>query len=162
VYRTGHYGAALLAFTPLQGALLVLDRPDLAVVSGMVVLALARLPDYDLKVPLLTHRGPTHTFGFALLVGLVVGTVGLLLGRPLNVDTALALGGLGFTAGTLSILSHLAADVITPAGITPVWPLSDRNFSLDLVGASNTVANWVLLVLGVFATVTLFLAASIK
>jgi inner membrane protein len=67
----------------------------------------------------------------------------------------LVAGGFGFLVGTLSILSHLLADVVTPAGIAPLWPLSGTNYSLDLARADSTVANYALLALGVFVSVAL-------
>lgn len=151
MYRKGHYGAALLAFAPLGFGLTATGYPEAALVLGAVVVGLTPLPDYDQRVPGIDHRGVTHTLGFALLVGAVVGGAGFLAGRSAGPAGATVLGGAGFVAGTLSMLAHLAADVVTPAGIAPFWPLSSRNYSLDLVRAANTPANYLLLLLGVVA-----------
>lgn len=171
MYRYGHYGAALLAFAPLGFALTAAGAPGAALVVGAVTVGVTPLPDYDQRVPLLDHRGSTHTFGFALLVGLVVGVVGFALGgaggneallagadgsEPVpggsgTVGPSLSLGILGFVGGTLAVLAHLAADVVTPMGIAPLWPVSSRRYSLRVVRAANPLANYLLLAAGVVA-----------
>ncbi|PSQ19693.1 metal-dependent hydrolase [Halobacteriales archaeon QS_8_69_26] len=176
MYLYGHYGAALLAFAPLGFALTAAGAPGAALVVGVVTVGLAPLPDWDHRVPLLDHRGVTHTVAFALLVGLVAGAVGLAVGGSGAGDTVLAgsggglaggsggeigpapaLGAMGFVAGTLSMLTHLAADAVTPMGIAPLWPVSSRRYSLELVRSANPVANYLLLAVGVVvAGVTLY------
>jgi inner membrane protein len=159
MYRTGHYGAALLTYAPVGAVLMAAGFEAAAVVGGVGVLTLARLPDYDLRVPFLSHRGPTHTLTFAVLVGAVVGGgLGALAGTAIPVR-AVVLGAFGFLVGFLAIASHLLADALTPAGIEPLWPLSSKNYSLSLVGADSTVGNYGLLALGVFVSaITVLLA----
>ncbi len=165
MYRNGHYGAALLAYAPVGSLLAALGYRTLALLAAGVALAVAMVPDLDIRVPGLKHRGSTHTVGFALLVGVVVGALGVTVvtaGNPAAVSTALAtrdggpvpalgVGVLGFLVGALTVCSHIAADALTPMGVTPLWPLSDRHVSLDVVRASNRVANAVLLGVGVAA-----------
>ena len=55
---------------------------------------------------------------------------------------------------------HLLADVVTPAGLKPFWPVSDRRYTLDIVRADNPLANYGLLVLGVLATLCVLAVAS--
>jgi inner membrane protein len=153
MYRLGHYGAALVVYAPLGLALLLADRPTLSVGGGVVSLALATLPDIDQRLPGVSHRGVTHTLAFAVAVGGVVGVGGFLVGQSLGVGRALALAVVGFVVGTSAICSHLLADVITPMGITPWWPLSGRHYTLGLTRADNTLANYTLLGLGVLVTV---------
>jgi len=160
MYRTGHYGAALLTYAPVGTVLLLGGFEAAGVVGGIGVLTLARLPDYDLKVPLLSHRGPTHTLLFAVLVGAVVGGgLGALAGTA-PPGRAVTLGAFGFLVGFLAVGSHLLADALTPAGIEPFWPLSSKNYSLGLVGADSTVGNYGLLALGVFVSAAIVLAAA--
>jgi inner membrane protein len=152
VYRTGHYGVALLVYAPVGFVLAAAGRPTAAVAGGGVVLALTPLPDYDQRVPFVEHRGVTHTLLFAGVVGGGTGgATGALTGAP-------ALTALGFALGTLAVLAHLLADVLTPAGVRPLWPLSSRSYSLSLTTAANPVANYLLLALGVFATAAAALA----
>jgi inner membrane protein len=154
VYATGHYGVALLVYAPVGGLLLQFD-PELAVLGGVGVLSLARFPDIDLRLPLVPHRGPTHSLLFLGLVAGVLGGVGWLVGQgswqPLGGPVRTAAFGVG--VGVLGIGSHLLGDLITPAGVNVLWPLPRESVSLSLTRADNTVANWGLLALGVVATV---------
>src|SRR5699024_9424731 len=58
------------------------------------------------------------------------------------------LAGFVFAIGVLGICSHLFGDLITPMGISPFWPVTDTNFSLNLTHASNGYANSILLLRG--------------
>lgn len=152
MYRTGHLGAALLVYAPL-GFLTVLGGfRELAIAGGAVALALATLPDIDHSLPGVSHRGPTHTVWFALAVGVAIGVLGAALVAGQGTLTAIGVGLFGFVAATSSILSHLAADALTPMGITPFAPVRSDHYTYDLTPAKNPVANAVLLVLGIAAT----------
>lgn len=155
MYRAGHLGVSLLVYAPVAMVLLVLGRPDLAILGEVCMLSLATLPDTDHRLPLVSHRGPTHTVGFALLVGLGLGWLGWTVGGQPAAVTASELGVFGFFVGTLAIMAHLLGDVLTPMGITPFWPLWNRRFTLRLTRADNLIANYTLLGLGVLVTVGL-------
>lgn len=153
MYRTGHWGAALLAYAPV-GYLLLRSDPILAFVGAGVVLWLATLPDVDQLLPI-RHRGPTHSLLFLALVAAVLGAVGGALGvgsyQPVD-----ALPGVGFgvVLGVVAIGSHLLADMLTPMGVNPFWPVPADPVSLHVTRAANPLANYVLLGLGVTASVT--------
>lgn len=154
MYRNGHYGVALLVFAPVGVALVSAGLTALALVVGAGTLWLAMLPDVDHRLPGISHRGPTHTVWFALLVAAVLGGVGLLAGQ---VGTGLphgpaALAATGAAVGLLSVGAHLLADALTPMGIRPLWPLSNVRYTLSLVTADSTVGNYGLLGAGVFVT----------
>jgi inner membrane protein len=160
VYRAGHLGVSLLVFLPVGVALVLAGRADLAVLGELCVLSVASLPDVDHEVPLVSHRGVTHTVWFALLVGVGFGAVGWVLGgRPVT-PSAPELAVAGFVFGTLGICAHLLGDVLTPMGITPMWPLSGRTVTLDLVRAKNPLANYGLLGLGVLGTMSAVLVVT--
>lgn len=152
MYRAGHLGIGLLVFAPVGVVLVLAGRADLAVLAEATAVALAMLPDYDHRLPFLTHRGITHTVWFALLVGVVLGGLGWVLGGRPATPTTSELAVFGFGVGTLVVLAHLLGDVLTPAGIRPFWPVWDRTFTLALTRADSTVANYGLLVLGVGVT----------
>ena len=59
--------------------------------------------------------------------------------------------GLGVVVAFVAVGSHLLADALTPAGVPLLWPFSSRDYSVDVATASNPVANYGLLVLGVAA-----------
>lgn len=153
MYATGHYGAALLVYAPV-GFLLMRVEPTLALVGGAGVLALSTVPDFDLRLPFVTHRGVTHTLLFTLAASALLGAVGWQLGQesyqPLGGPTTAA--AFGFGVGLLGLGSHLLADVLTPMGVAVFWPLSSKRYSLSVARAANPLANWGLFALGVFAT----------
>ncbi|WP_123534485.1 metal-dependent hydrolase [Halosimplex salinum] len=159
MYRNGHLGAALLVYAPLGGALLAGGFEAAALVGGGVMLALAGLPDVDHRIPFVEHRGCTHSVAFALLVGAVLGGAGVALGLESEGGNPAALGAFGFVLGTLAVVTHLLADVVTPKGITPFWPVSDVHYTLSLTRADNVVANYVLLTAGVAVTAGVLLVA---
>ncbi|RKD97663.1 metal-dependent hydrolase [Halopiger aswanensis] len=158
MYQVGHYGAALLLYAPLGAAVSLAGYEPAALLGGLVCVGLSTLPDCDHRLPLIDHRGPTHTLLFAGLVGgALAGTVAVLgdasasLPAPVGrVDDAL-LVGFAFVVGALSIVSHLLADALTPMGIRPFWPVSSRHYTLRVTRAANTIANYVLFAIGVGA-----------
>lgn len=154
MYQEGHYGAALLAYAPVGFVALLVGLQQLGLLGLVVVAGLATLPDQDQRIPRMKHRGITHTVWFAILVGSAVAVAGGYVGSILDDGSILAVvvGVLfGFFAGALSILSHIAADALTPMGVSPFSPVDDRHYSLDIVRASNHAANRALLMLGVAA-----------
>ncbi|MEF8842447.1 MAG: metal-dependent hydrolase [Haloarculaceae archaeon] len=152
MYRIGHWGAALLAYAPV-GYLLLRSDPILAFVGAGVVLWLATLPDVDQGLPI-RHRGPTHSLLFLALVAAVLGAVGgtLGVGSYQPVDTLPGVG-LGVVLGVVAIGSHLLADMLTPMGVNPFWPVPADPISLHVTRADDTFANYGLLGLGVTASV---------
>lgn len=161
VYATGHYGMALLVYAPV-GALLLRVDPPLAFVGGAGVLALATLPDVDMDIPLVPHRGPTHSLLFLALVAGVLGGVGWLVGqgswRPLGGPLRSAVFAAGI--GAVGVGSHLLADMLTPAGVNLLWPLPADEITFDIARADNTVANYALLGLGAFAAAVALVVGS--
>jgi len=153
MYAAGHYGVSLLVYAPVGWLLGTRGEPLAALVGGVIVLSLATLPDVDHRLPLVSHRGPTHSLAFAGLVGAALGATGVGLGRALpGVGSPLALAAFFGGTGALGILAHLAGDVLTPAGVNLLWPLPGPAVSVSLTRADNALANWVLLALGVLAT----------
>jgi len=154
MYAAGHYGVSLLAYAPVGATLVSTGRADLAFVGGAVVLWLATLPDIDHRLPLVEHRGLTHTPVFALAVGGVLGAAAYAVAAtaPDLLGTPREAGLFGAFVGTYGILAHLLGDVVTPSGVPLLWPLSGRDVTLSLWTAKNRVANYGLFALGVFVT----------
>jgi len=84
---------------------------------------------------------------FALAVGTVVGVIGLLLGASRGMLAALGTGLFGAVVGTLTVVAHILADVLTPTGVHPFAPARDEKYTLDTVTAANLIANYALLVI---------------
>lgn len=150
VHRLGHLGVALLAYAPAGTVLSVAGEGALTLVGGLVALAFATLPDADEFLPI-AHRGPTHSIVFVVAAALVVAALtgaaaALLGGRTLLVGTVC--GGVA----ALSLVSHIAADSVTPMGIKPFWPLSERHYTFELIYSKNQRINRLLFLAGIGAS----------
>lgn len=160
MYKTGHIGAALLVYSPIGLALLLAGFDELAVLGGVGMIALATLPDCDHQLPVIAHRGPTHSIVFALALGAVLGAAGVAFGGAVAGVSATTMGAFAFGIGALAVLSHLAADSITPMGIRPFWPFSRWRYSANVVRAKNPIANYLLLAAGIAAATASLVVAS--
>jgi len=161
VYQLGHYGLALLVYAPVGAALVREGHVVAAYLGGAVMVGTATFPDCDHRLPFVSHRGPTHSVPFALLFGAAFGAGGSALGPVLGPVIGVDPAAFGFAIGTLSVVTHLLGDVLTPMGIRPLWPLSRRSYSLGLTTAKNPVANYALFALGVFATAATLLGMGV-
>ncbi|USZ77165.1 metal-dependent hydrolase [Halorussus vallis] len=152
MFRPGHYGVTLTLYAPVGCWLVATGDPVAAYLGGAGALWLTMSPDWDSRVPFITHRGSTHTLLFAALLGAAAWVAATLAGvgttpfGPTDLRT--------FAAGVASfaVLSHLVADLLTPMGVAVFWPLTSRRYTASLVRASNRTANYLLFALGVFAT----------
>jgi inner membrane protein len=154
MYRKGHVGAALLAYAPIAAVVVAIGFDGVAIGGGAVAVGLASLPDADQRVPFISHRGVTHTVHFAVGIGVLLGLGGGLVGASGGPVPAIALGAFGFVVGTVTLLSHVAADALTPMGVEPFH--DGRHYSYDVTRAANPVANYVLLGLGIVAVVVAY------
>lgn len=137
MYPTGHYGVSLLAFAPILALCFLFNQPVLGLIGLGIVLFLATFPDKDLNYWFLKHRGPTHTLWFAALVGGVSA-----IPFALYPADAFGLGHVGQTFigwffGFFGILGHILGDILTPSGVRPLTPFSDRRFSLYITTAKG-------------------------
>jgi inner membrane protein len=150
MHRPGHYGVTLACYAPIGTVALAVDFETLAIAGGVIAVGGAMVPDLDQRVPGLTHRGITHTVWFALVLSIVLGIGGVVAG-------GIAAGVIGALAGAVLVIAHLLADMLTPMGVRPFAPVRDRRYTLDLVRASSTVGNYLLLIVGVvIAAATLY------
>ncbi|OTF10440.1 metal-dependent hydrolase [Halorubrum sp. SD612] len=148
MYRKGHVGASLVVYAPFGFLVTALLSIEAGLVGAAGVASTAMVPDLDMRVPVVTHRGITHTVWFALFVGVVLGGVGLAVGLQRGLAEALLFGAAAFLFGAVTIVSHILADALTPTGIRPYAPVRDTEYSLDLFTAANPFANYGLLGLG--------------
>lgn len=149
MYRTGHYGTALLVYAPMAFLLQAAGFETLAAIGGATVVGGAMVPDVDQRLPFVSHRGLTHTIWFALLVGFAFGTVGWIAGEAFGPQGRAGLAAFGFFVGALTIGAHLLADALTPMGIRPFAPFGTGSCTLGITRAGNPIGNAALLVLGV-------------
>ncbi|RZH69452.1 metal-dependent hydrolase [Natrinema altunense] len=151
MYQEGHYGGALLAYAPVGTVVALAGHAEVAIVGGLICVGLSTLPDCDHRLPLIDHRGPTHTVPFALLVGAGLAALAAVLVDASSAFADLGFVSLAFLVGFVSIGSHLLVDALTPMGVRPFWPLSRRRYSLEVTTAANPVANYGLFGLGIGA-----------
>lgn len=128
--------------------------------AGRASFSPAMLPDLDMKLPVVKHRGITHTVWFALVAAVAGALIGYFLLWPVGAfllpDRSWSrLVGTAFFCylGFHAVITHLLGDVLTPAGIRPFSPVADTEVSLCLVKAANTPANALLYVAGVGSVV---------
>ena len=145
MHRWGHVGAALLAYAPVGTTVTAAGDPALAVGGAAVAVAVSTLPDAD-ELLSLDHRGPTHTVWFVAACTLVASGLGAVAGPA--VDRTAVLPAVAGAAVGLSLVSHLLADVVTPMGVRPFYPLSSWHHSLEVTPARNPRANAALFGLG--------------
>jgi len=149
MHREGHIGMALLFYAPVGFITAIVTTLELAALGVIVPVGLAMLPDIDMKLPGVKHRGITHTIHFAAMVGLILSLGGVLLGWSAGPLAALMVGLFGVITGSMAILSHIVADALTPAGVDMFH--NGESLRYDIARARNPIANYSLLVLGVAA-----------
>lgn len=142
MHRWGHVGAALAAYAPVAFVTSVVGLDDLLVLGGVAAVGLSTLPDVDHRVPLVPHRGPTHTVWFVLLVAAAGGYVGWSAGASTGLASTVGLAVFGATVAGLAVASHVAVDALTPMGVRPFAPLSDWHVSVGLTPSASPLANW--------------------
>jgi inner membrane protein len=158
MYRLGHQGINLVLFSPVLFAFLVAGFPLAGALGAVVVFTTASLPDVDTSLPVIDHRGITHTVWAALAVGVVGGALAwLAAGAFTDLVDALGLSRAAVAAyagGVLSfsVLGHIVGDVLTPMGIAPWYPVSTRSYTLSVCPADSWLANRLLFAGGVGAT----------
>lgn len=168
--KEGHFGLGLTIYLPIGAVLVAIGHFELFV-TGLVAVSLGALwPDIDTNTPLFKHRGWTHTVWFMVILGVIGGAATLFIDwylltperLPFGLRVEIGVLTAGIVGGMLSlgVFSHLLGDLITPRGVRPFDPvsprgivpltISERKFTLELTKASNTVANWVFVIVGAF------------
>ncbi|MDS0477959.1 metal-dependent hydrolase [Natrinema sp. 1APR25-10V2] len=143
MYQEGHSGFNALLYAPFLPVVAGAASLELALLGALLAVGVANVPDIDQRLPLIEHRGPTHTVWFAALVGLAAGG-GTALAAP---ATPWAFQ-FGFVVGTWGVLAHLAGDIVTPMGITPFAPVWRRHVTFDLFKSKNARINRAVLLVG--------------
>lgn len=104
-------------------------------VNLYVVMALSLLPDIDLLLPVLSHRGPTHSILVALLLTLpfllVVGKVAI--------------------PYALTLVSHSAIGDLITGNVKLLWPLRTRCYTfigIPIFSPTNIALETILFIVG--------------
>ena len=172
MYRSGHIGVALMFAAVTVG----ISLTPTGFMIAFLILATERIPDFDLRTDLLSHRGFSHTVWFALFVAVLFGGLAAVVAIGGNAYLARfeqvsfvaelravypAPSYLFVTVATGTFVgmgSHLVADFLTVGegkyGVQPLWPVwPNYEVPIQLCRADSFVANFVLLGLGVIITV---------
>lgn len=160
MYREGHIGVALLTYSPVGFVAVAVGARELALLGGIAVVGLAMLPDVDMQVPFVPHRGPTHTVWFGVVVAGVGAVAGLMVGLEDGLLAAVTTAVFGLLVGAVTVGAHLVADALTPMGVQPLAPLRETSYTYSVARASNPLANYLLLALGGLAAAGAFAAGS--
>ena len=84
---------------------------------------LAAIPDADLLLPFLGHRGATHSVAAAVLIFILAALVTGQVTRRVGWSIAVALAA---AYATHLLLDWLGADPNPPSGLRLLWPFDDR------------------------------------
>jgi membrane-bound metal-dependent hydrolase YbcI (DUF457 family) len=134
MHRRGHVGVTLLAVAPIAYYFVSNGTPLLALLSWVGIQAVEPLPDWDLQVSGLQHRGLSHSLLAALLVGSVLGASGWVLSGSVN-DLLLAVPSVlstGFDQGT--VVADRFSHVLTVLNLQPL------TISIERLGLFSTSA----------------------
>ena len=160
MYPPGHAGITAILISALIYLFLVVGRERAGLRWLGLSIALTLAPDLDGVLPGMVHRGITHTFLAALVLGVVVAAVAWASGfRSTHVRVGRAT--LGFLVGAGGVVSHLLGDVITPMGVRLLFPLRNTVYTLDVVRASDPEANLSFLLVGVTALAISYRAGTV-
>lgn len=151
MYRDGHVGVALLGYSPIVYWLAAADQLTAMALGLVGVVFGCTLPDLDMQISWLKHRGLSHSVVAAGVIGIVYALAGVWLAFQGTVPVATTLLGLlqaaafAFAIGAGAVILHLLGDVLTPMGIRPWQPWSNREYTLNVTTAANSDANEFLL-----------------
>ena len=151
MHSPGHVGVGLLLWSPIGTWLGLTGEPLLGIVGAGIAAAFSTVPDIDEFLPL-SHRGITHSVVFVILIGIVVGLASITIGWLLG-STSVAISAVVTGAAVLSVAAHIAVDSLTPMGISPLVPFSDRHITFSLTPSKHPQINLGLLLAGVGSVV---------
>ena len=171
--RSGHWGLAMLWYSPIVYGALTVDLATFPlVIAGTVLISsFCMLPDIDQRLPLIKHRGITHTIWFAALVGAVLGVGAFFLAQTAGHSvfgqwiqseriwgSPLAIGVRWFfgTTGVVVIVAHLFGDWITKMGIRPYRPVWNHKHRLGITTADSWLWNGGLYIIGAAALIAAY------
>ena len=164
MHRTGHFGMSLI----WAAGVALAAPPLLAAPLAFVLVATEPIPDRDMKISWIDHRGFSHTVWAGVLVafllgGIVVGAWVLLRQRAVALTvlpqpileaspTPPVIFAVVATGTFLGYLSHISADMITVGegyyGVQPFMPFTEWESGIQLCKAASPLWNRFLFSLG--------------
>lgn len=166
MYKSGHFGLSLTLYAPFLYFFLQSNRYLVGLLGLFIVTACSSLPDLDLKIKFIKHRGYSHTIVGAVVIGAIISVatfisyvyiINIISSFGLEMKyTAAMFAVMGFLFGFYGTLTHYAGDIVTPMGLKPLAPFSKKEYTLDLFYAKNKLANGGSLFLGFLITASVF------
>jgi inner membrane protein len=163
MYRKGHIGISIavigLTFAVLPVEVWYVIAPTIVVTE--------RIPDNDHRIPIISHRGYSHTVLAGGVTGAILSAGAFAVGisvtgiEPIHVvppstTTETAVFGVAvavFVGSICGITTHLLGDMITNGtgafGVQPLRPVSDWECGIQLCRADNSFWNYVFLAGGI-------------
>lgn len=159
MYREGHFGINALLYAPITVGISFFASVELAIIGAVFFVGVASLPDFDRHfsdsmdtrrsniwtlVPI-KHRGFTHTIWFGGIIGGVGAGLAVVM-IPFHEPGVAA--AFGFATAFAGIVGHILGDALTPMGVKPFSPVSKTKRTVNVCNASNSIANYGLLLTG--------------
>lgn len=150
MYSRGHWGVAMLLFSPILALLMLTTWFSSFPVEALALLSISILgftsyiPDIDMKLKNtlpIKHRGITHTVWFALFLGclsLAGSTITLYYLSVVENVSVLSFTEQAIVVGYITgitifgVLTHFVGDIITPMGLRPYQPVSDKRYVYEM------------------------------
>ncbi|MDH5815311.1 MAG: metal-dependent hydrolase [Candidatus Nezhaarchaeota archaeon] len=146
--KEGHVGLTLAV------ASLIIQVINVGFYEGVLLILLSSslsvLPDIDLRLEI-KHRKYTHNIVIAVLASLLIGLLMNYVGLSFWV---------GFVAGLLGFICHIAGDILTYSSFPPLWPIVKGGVSLKLFKSNDKLMNSLFMFIGALLFL-LFIARSI-
>jgi hypothetical protein len=149
---------ALLAYLPF-GWWIADAYPTFAIIGGVAAVGVAGTPDTLTGIGL--PKKWTHSVVGAVFIGSLLAAAGWWFGSEVSVFasgylvTPLAAAKYTFAIGCLSVCGHLFADGFTGTDVSPFWPISGRDGSIDLLPLIDIQNNNGFNIIGTVAVVAL-------
>ena len=132
MHPEGHAGLTLIFFSLLM---IPFGLNENTIIIIFLATASSSIPDLDMKWEFFSHRGPTHSLLFAIIMGIFSGIL-LFFGTR-----EILWFFIGFTSGFGGVVSHLIGDLLNPMRFKPLWPFSNRELAFDFCRADDKKMN---------------------
>ncbi|MEM2213830.1 MAG: metal-dependent hydrolase [Candidatus Nezhaarchaeales archaeon] len=144
--REGHIGLTLAVTSLILQVINVKLHESVLLI--LLSTSLSVLPDIDLRLEV-KHRRYTHNIVVAIPISILIG----LLTSHLSLSF-----WIGFVAGLLGFICHIAGDVLTYSSFPPLWPIVKSEVSLKLFKSNDKLVNSLFMFIGIL----LFLVLIVK
>lgn len=154
MHKRGHVGMTAILYSPIAYTLAYYNYTMYAIAGLIAIWFFAGLPDIDMKLPKVTHRGPvTHSVFSSIGMTILTGTLLTLISHTYTISTLTnqTILFISLLMGFI-FLAHLAGDIITYSGIAPLAPIKNTNITLNLCGADSIIFNWLFFLTGIILT----------